>query len=960
MTIDSIKKFYLATINKTVNGLIKSYSLNLSREKAFIVLSTSFKSRIVECNKLSLLVINLSEKTTNSASLNLRNKEKYQTIIIQIKATELASYSENEIASFIEKIKQFIVILKPHLKNKIKLLVELSNLNELLGYDELIAEERESDFSLEIGQSMSKDKDSVIDIFQNSYHTFVQFIDNKIFTHIMNHDCDHSKQTLYLLSEQLRYLKTPLDRFILNLVNIKIAKIKSYLDTIYLTANKKAIIKLNIAPSLLNYESYKINTTEEKNYATSLSKVAIKIIKAGKKNRIKSMIDKISENKPIISYATIILFSLTLIAKFHGEYQSELKFLHNALETTQKINFLLARKEGGSYQAINQILIRSKLPSEETSLPKVLPYSYKLNNEIHKYLNPFFSTLIYNFFPILVEKKLSNEFLDLEQLIIGAKAYLAMSKPAKKSYIIEALCYFLTKEQPKLAFPLSNCLEFNSWFNFRFRLIKESLLESSIAKILEHPIANRLYASFYLHNLMHKNNSISINRSYLARYKFISDKDPKHEFLKIFTKKYHLDIKELFDQYQEDSKFLKISEAIEENWSDNYDYEFNKLYQTQSLIYWKNRINDFHIKAIESVYQLNNFKYELITAKFNLNSLIELLSKYMPDRVRHHISSSSNFDYEALAQWLEKINHQLLELYQHPNSELGILKPLKDIIDHSPNSIFHPIIELTKSAPYPLDQWLFEIYKNIWRLLAKSYLHELNHQWELEIIPFYQNSIKDLYPLSNSAYEISLRDFQGFFAPKQLLDNFFNKYLSLFFEEDPNSFKLKSAEGLEFPLSESALKFWKNVFFIKKHYFNPLTSLPQLELYLKPLQLSRNSRRLKLNINNQSINYSHGPQLTTRVHWLTNDDDNSVSLKITDFSNHNDELSYHGSWSLFQFIDNAIISNGTDYKLILSYEFPKQNCSFIISNIHNPEVLTLNKLKNLDFPLQFKLAQPSN
>lgn len=100
-----------------------------------------------------------------------------------------------------------------------------------------------------------------------------------------------------------------------------------------------------------------------------------------------------------------------------------------------------------------------------------------------------------------------------------------------------------------------------------------------------------------------------------------------------------------------------------------------------------------------------------------------------------------------------------------------------------------PIFTLQRVAsnqPAPLDRMLEKLASESWRVVLDQAVAQLERQWYQEVYQPFQQSLARHYPFNPGAgRDAALQDFERFFAPDGVLDQFYNDNLKLFLEDHP-------------------------------------------------------------------------------------------------------------------------------------------------------------------------------
>jgi type VI secretion system protein ImpL len=168
--------------------------------------------------------------------------------------------------------------------------------------------------------------------------------------------------------------------------------------------------------------------------------------------------------------------------------------------------------------------------------------------------------------------------------------------------------------------------------------------------------------------------------------------------------------------------------------------------------------------------------------------------------------------------------------------------------------------------PEPLHQWLSLLTTSGWEITLENARSELNNVWRAEVVTYYAASLDGRYPLyRNSRGDATMADFCRFFAPKGIIDRFFETYLKSFI--DTSTWRQVSMDNQGIRLSPNVLSQLKNAAKIRDAFFAPGESTPNVQFQLKPMALDSNVASFRINIEGQTDEYAHGPAIAGKFQW---------------------------------------------------------------------------------------------
>jgi type VI secretion system protein ImpL len=222
-----------------------------------------------------------------------------------------------------------------------------------------------------------------------------------------------------------------------------------------------------------------------------------------------------------------------------------------------------------------------------------------------------------------------------------------------------------------------------------------------------------------------------------------------------------------------------------------------------------------------------------------------------------------------------------------------------------------PIFTLQRVAsnqPAPLDRMLEKLASESWRVVLDQAVAQLERQWYQEVYQPFQQSLARHYPFNPGAgRDAALQDFERFFAPDGVLDQFYNDNLKLFLEDHPEHIAGSKRASL---VRRDVLASLEKAENIRRAFFTRSGSL-DVEFALEPLHLSSNKRRSVMNVDGQLVEFSHGPSQSIPLVWpntLRDSVESRVTLVPTEVNRSPRSISENGPWALFRLLDKADIT----------------------------------------------------
>ncbi len=247
---------------------------------------------------------------------------------------------------------------------------------------------------------------------------------------------------------------------------------------------------------------------------------------------------------------------------------------------------------------------------------------------------------------------------------------------------------------------------------------------------------------------------------------------------------------------------------------------------------------------------------------------------------------------------------------------------------------------LASRSPEPLRSWLKDVSKYSWDLILNESNKYLNSVYENNVLAFYDQSMKNRYPLySKAGRETSLADFTAFFKPNGIEDSFFNTYIRDFVNTRRSPWTLKQFEGHSLKISNQALRQFERAEHIRRVFFKGKKDFPNVKYSLKPLYLDSNIARFEIKHGDQKVVYRHGPLIPNKMVWPGDTDFHEARIMFEDLNGDRVAYKEEGPWAFFRIMDNyELKKTRRNDRFVVDYvlEGKKAEFELIANSVSNP------------------------
>lgn len=255
--------------------------------------------------------------------------------------------------------------------------------------------------------------------------------------------------------------------------------------------------------------------------------------------------------------------------------------------------------------------------------------------------------------------------------------------------------------------------------------------------------------------------------------------------------------------------------------------------------------------------------------------------------------------------------------------------------------------------PEPIQTWLHDLSRESWRMLLIQTRTQINTAWKSEVIPEYEHTIKDRYPISRSgSHDMTLSEFTGFFGPQGTMDKFFTSYLQPFINTSTRRWQPRPFDQVALGIDPESLAMLQNAFRIKEAYFPPGAKQPSVAFTLKPEDLDTDVTRFTLDLDGQRLTYRHGPTRPIKLTWPGTDGASRVRINFETVAGRESSRVFEGPWDWLRCLEQArVVNTRSGRRQTIEFRIDRHKARF---EMQNP-----NRFNPFRFagPIAFRLPQ---
>lgn len=254
-----------------------------------------------------------------------------------------------------------------------------------------------------------------------------------------------------------------------------------------------------------------------------------------------------------------------------------------------------------------------------------------------------------------------------------------------------------------------------------------------------------------------------------------------------------------------------------------------------------------------------------------------------------------------------------------------------------------------KQLPEPLASWTEQIADDTWFLLLSDTKQYVNTAWTQHILPEYQRTIAHRYPLdANATEEITLADFNHFFAPHGVLNTFAEEYIKPFLDTSNPEWIRQEADGHVLPIQQDIIQALVHANVITAMFFPDKHAPSQINFSLQKINLDPIIAGLELSLGSRRLRDTQNTDTVTDFIWP----DSNAQLILHSIEGKHYELAEKGPWALFKILQkfNVSLDKNDGSKLHVLFEINGDSGRYLLKaesalNPFTPGILAGFKLE---------------
>lgn len=293
---------------------------------------------------------------------------------------------------------------------------------------------------------------------------------------------------------------------------------------------------------------------------------------------------------------------------------------------------------------------------------------------------------------------------------------------------------------------------------------------------------------------------------------------------------------------------------------------------------------------------------------------------------------------------IQKLHEYLTEIDTAPNPNASAYDAAKSRFSGAGNDAIKQLRLKANTAPEPIKAWLLSLADHTWALVMNKTRSHVQYQWEDQVYRSYANTLANKYPLSaGKDSETPILEFDNFFKPQGIQQNFVNEYIAPFI--NTRNWKQKVFDKQSLGLSPSTMVQLRRAENIRNAFYSTGESA-SIDFKVEPSKLDSGVRLFALEVGETRTSYSHGPRTTKNISW-SGLEDIRVRIIFEDLNETVHRKHFEGDWALIRLLDTSKVETGRNRNThLVTFEDSGRKAQYTVSTSTRINPFDLTLLRN--------------
>jgi intracellular multiplication protein IcmF len=367
-----------------------------------------------------------------------------------------------------------------------------------------------------------------------------------------------------------------------------------------------------------------------------------------------------------------------------------------------------------------------------------------------------------------------------------------------------------------------------------------------------------------------------------------------------------------------------------------------KAYCADYVSWWQNLLKHTTPKHFHSYEQARELVQEIHNGK-----AINKLVKFIQVQTSPELNNQSIFNQEIAAKFtsvsllslsnIQELSQSITELERFLTTLVLVNDQGKTAFEITKarfigDSLTNPISSIynrSQQLPAPVSLWMQQIADDTWFILLNDSRTYINNQWRQVVYQEYESRIAKRFPFdATQTEEVSLNDFNHFFAAHGTFNGFFETYIKPFIDTSKAQWQAKEVNNYVLPISAEIINELMRVNVISNMFFPNQSEQSAIEFTLQKVSLDPVISSLEFNLGTSHLYDDQSTESFSRFNWP----EDNAKLSFNSIEGGHYELEEKGPWAFFKMLQkiNVLVDENDSSSLQILFEINGNTGRYIL------------------------------
>ncbi|AHE67893.1 Dot/Icm secretion system protein ImcF [Legionella oakridgensis ATCC 33761 = DSM 21215] len=254
-----------------------------------------------------------------------------------------------------------------------------------------------------------------------------------------------------------------------------------------------------------------------------------------------------------------------------------------------------------------------------------------------------------------------------------------------------------------------------------------------------------------------------------------------------------------------------------------------------------------------------------------------------------------------------------------------------------------------QQLPEPVSSWVNQVADDAWFILIKDSKAHINQQWRESVLQIYQTQIAQHYPFdATQSQEVTITDFDHFFATHGILNGFLEFYLKPFLDTSHPQWQPKELNHYVLPIAAETINELIRANIITNMFFPEQGEKSNIEFSLQKVSLDPVVSSFQLMLGHTRLYDDQNSESFVRFSWPQSD----VKLKLNSIEGKQYELEETGPWAFFKILQkvNVLVDEQDSSSLQILFEVNGNSGRYVLKTQNQINPFTPGVLNGFTLP----------